>query len=177
MVFQIVLMCTVAVAAFYDIRVRRIPNWLVLAGLVAGVGLNTFLFEWAGLLFSLAGLGLAFLVYFPLYLLRGMGAGDVKLMAAIGSMVGWRDWLGIFIITAILGGIAAIALLVGRKQLARGFSNVGYLIIELLSFRPPYARNEELDVTSSKSAKLPHGAVIAWGCLVFLSAAWLWAPR
>ena len=73
----------VAIAAVYDIRFRRIPNWLVLTGLVLGLGLNTFLFRWPGARASLLGIGLAFLIYFPLYLLRGMGAGDVKLMAAI----------------------------------------------------------------------------------------------
>ena len=177
LVLQIILIAVVAVAAFYDIRYRRIPNWLVVAGLLLGIGLNSFLFEWQGLVFALKGLGFAFLIYFPLYLLRGMGAGDVKLMAAVGSIVGWRDWLGIFILTALLGGVVAIALLLSRKRLGKGLSNVGYLLVELLSFRPPYARSEELDVTSGKSMKLPHGVVIAWGCLFFLAAAWLWAPH
>jgi len=176
LVFQIVLILVVAVAAIYDIRFRRIPNWLVLAGLVLGIALNTFLFEWAGLVFALKGFAFAFVIYFPLYLLRGMGAGDVKLMAAIGSIVGWRNWLGIFIITAIVGGLAAVALLASRKRLGKGLYNVGYLIVELMSFRPPYARSEELDVTSGKSMKLPHGVVIAWGCVLFLAAAWIWAP-
>jgi prepilin peptidase CpaA len=177
LVLQIVLVLLAVIAAVFDIRYRRIPNWLVLTGLVLGLGLNAFLFEWAGLKTSLLGIGLAFLIYFPLYLLRGMGAGDVKLMAAVGSIVGWANWFGIFFLTAVVGGVAAMALLASRGQVARGLSNVGYLVIELLSFRPPYARNEELDVTSQKSVKLPHGAMIAWGCLLFLGAAWLWAPR
>jgi prepilin peptidase CpaA len=144
---------------------------------VLGFGLNAFLFEWAGVLTSLEGLGLAFLIYFPLYLLRGMGAGDVKLMAAVGAITGWKIWLVIFVLTAIVGGVAAIGLLIGRRQLAHGLSNVGYLIVQLLSFRPPYARNEELDLSSQKSVKLPHGVMIAWGCVLFLGATWLWAPR
>ncbi len=174
---QAVLLLLVATAAVFDARYRRIPNWLVLTGMILGIGVNSFLFGWQGLRLSLLGLGFAFLIYFPLYLLRGMGAGDVKLMASVGSMVGWADWFGIFILTAILGGVAAIALLLSRNQLRRGLSNVGVLLVELLSFRPPYARNEELDLKSSKSMKLPHGVVIAWGSLLFLVAAWIWAPR
>jgi len=90
---QVLLLLVVIPAAFFDIRQRRIPNWLVLTGVVAGIGLNTFLFydnpsPVSGLWFSLQGLGIAFLVYFPLYLLRGMGAGDVKLMGAVGAIVG-----------------------------------------------------------------------------------------
>lgn len=176
-VFQILLVILVLIAAVYDFRFRRIPNWLVLTGLLLGVGLNTFLFEWAGLRTSLLGLGLAFLVYFPLYLLRGMGAGDVKLMAAIGSIVGPADWLGIFVITALLGGVVAVVILLVGQRLRRGLSNAGVLIGELLAFRLPYARHDELDVTSEKSLKLPHGVVIAGGCLLFIAAAWLWAPR
>jgi len=176
-VLQVILLVVVTVAAIYDLRYRRIPNWLVLTGLVLGLGVNYFLFERAGLWESCKGLGLAFLIYFPLYLLRGMGAGDVKLMAAIGSMVGWANWLGIFFLTAIVGGVAAIALLASRSQLKRGFSSAGYLVMELLAFRLPYARREELDVKSEKSVKLPHGVTIAWGSLLFLGAAWIWAPR
>ncbi len=174
---QLALVVVVATAAVFDLRFRRIPNWLVLAGLILGLGLNSFLFEWGGLRASLLGLGAGFVVYFPLYLLRGMGAGDVKLMAAVGSIVGWADWLGIFFFTALVGGVAAIALLVSRRQLAHGLSNVGYLLVQLLALRPPYARREELDVTSPKSVKLPHGVVIAWGSVLFLGAAWIWAPR
>jgi len=64
-----------------------------------GLALNAFLFgppgSWfslAGVWFSLRGLGLGFGVYFLLYVIRAMGAGDVKLMAAVGAMVGWQDW-------------------------------------------------------------------------------------
>jgi prepilin peptidase CpaA len=174
---QVILLLIVCLAAFYDLRYRRIPNWVVLMGLLLGLGANTFLSRWAGLERSLLGAGLAFLIYFPLYLLRGMGAGDVKLMAAVGAIVGWADWIGIFFLTAIVGGLAAVALLISRSQLRRGFSNAGYLVVQLLSFRLPYARREELDVKSEKAVKLAHGITIAWGSLLFLAAAWKWAPR
>jgi prepilin peptidase CpaA len=175
-VFQILLIVMVSIAAVYDIRFRRIPNWLVLTGLLLGFGLNIFLFEWAGLRSSLLGFGLAFLIYFPLYLVRGMGAGDVKLMAAIGSMVGWANWLGIFIITGVLGGIIAVGLLLVRGKLRNSLFNVRFALQRLGSFQAPYAR-EELDISSPKSMKLPHGVVIACGTLLFISAAWIWAPR
>jgi prepilin peptidase CpaA len=177
LILQVILILIVGVAAVSDIRYRRIPNWLILAGLILGIGVNVFLFEWAGLSESLKGLGIAFLAYFPLYLLRGMGAGDVKLMAVVGCVVGWKNWLGILFLTAILGGLAALALLLGRRQLVHGLTNVGNLVAGLLSFRAPYARNEELDLASPKSMKLPHGVVIACACVLFLGAAWLWAPR
>lgn len=175
-VFQIILVLVVSVAAVYDARFRRIPNWLTLTGLILGLGLNTFLFEWAGARTSLLGIGLALLIYFPLYLLRGMGAGDVKLMAAIGSIVGAGNWFGIFVITALLGGVVAVILLLSRGRLRNSLLNVGFLIGRLASLKAPYAR-EELDLSSPKAMKLPHGIVIAFGSLLFLAAAWIWAPR
>jgi prepilin peptidase CpaA len=174
--FQIVLVLMVGIAAVYDVRFRRIPNWLVLTGLVLGLGLNTYLFEWRGARASLLGIGLAFLIYVPLYLLRGMGAGDVKLMAAIGAIVGAANWFGIFVISALLGGVMAIVLLLTRGKLLNSLWNIGFLFQSLGSLRAPYAR-EELDLSSPRSIKLPHGVAIAGGSVLFLAAAWLWAPR
>ena len=176
MVFQVVLVLMVTLAAVYDIRFRRIPNWLVLTGLVLGLGLNTIWFQWPGVRTSLLGIGLAFLIYFPLYLLRGMGAGDVKLMAAIGAIVGAADWLGIFVVSAVLGGIAATILLLSRGKLLNSLWNIGFLFQRLFSLKAPYAR-EELDISSPRSLKLPHGVAIAGGSIIFLAAAWIWAPR
>jgi prepilin peptidase CpaA len=176
LVLQIILLLVVSVAAVYDIRFRRIPNWLVLMGLLLGLGINTGLFGWRGAKSSLLGAGLAFLIYFPLYLLRGMGAGDVKLMAAIGSLVGAANWFGIFIITLLLGGVMAIILLLTRGKLMNSLSNIGFLLMRLASFRAPYAR-EELDISSPRSIKLPHGVAIAGGSMIFLAVSWLRASR
>src|SRR5438552_10022495 len=128
LVFQVLMVLLVSTAAIYDVRFRRIPNWLVLIGLLLGLGFNVFLFEWRGLRLSLLGLGLASLIYFPLYLLRGMGAGDVKLMMALGSMVGWANWFGIFFITSILGGAVAMLLLVSRGKLRTALLNIQFLL-------------------------------------------------
>ena len=107
LVTQVVLVLIVMTAGIYDLRYRRIPNWLVLVGLVLGFGLNTFLFGLSGLGLSLKGMGLALLIYFPLYLLRAMGAGDAKLMAAVGAIFGPGNWIMLFMVTAVLGGVAA----------------------------------------------------------------------
>src|SRR5258707_6460288 len=105
---QLLLTLLVVTAAVHDLRSRRIPNWLVLAGLVLGVALNSFLHPyWPGFKEAAQGFGLALLIYFPLYILHAMGAGDVKLMAALGAMVGPGPWLALFIVPAILGGLGA----------------------------------------------------------------------
>src|SRR5580692_4136504 len=85
---QILLGMLTLVAAVFDIRYRRIPNWLVLSGMVAGLAWGLYSSGWSGLGHAAAGLGLGFAMYFPLYLLRARGAGDVKLLAAVGAISG-----------------------------------------------------------------------------------------
>ena len=88
--------------------------------------------------------------------------------AAVGAMVGWQDWFGIFIVTAIVGGIASMALMAMRGRIKKTLWNVGFVLTEMKNGRAAYLSNEELDVRSSKALGLPHGAVIAAGTLVFL---------
>jgi prepilin peptidase CpaA len=164
-----VLIALVLIAAIYDLRYRKIPNWLVLAGLLIGIGLNAFLFEWAGLRIAGLGIGFAFLIYFPLYAIRAMGAGDVKLMAAIGSLVGPWPWFGIFLFTAMVGGLMALVLVLTRGRARQTFSNLAYMLREMAYLRPPYARNQELDVKHPKAVTLPHGFSIAVGTFAFLA--------
>jgi prepilin peptidase CpaA len=171
LIVKILLVGLVGTAAVYDMRWRRIPNWLNLTGVLAGLALNTALFGWEGLRLAGMGIGLAMLVYFPLYIVRGMGAGDVKLMAAVGALVGPGTWLGIFILTAILGAAIGIVLLLLRRQLRGTLWNVGYILSELMHFRAPYVGREELDVKHPLTLSMPHGATIALGCIAFLAVA------
>src|SRR5580658_7920955 len=164
---QILLGILVAIAAVFDIRYRRIPNWLVLAGIVVGLAWNVSDSGWSGLLRSSEGLGLGFILYFPLYLIRARGAGEVKLLAAVGAITGWSNCVWIFLLTAVLGGVIALILLMFRGRVRHTFFNVGWMIQELLHLLAPYRSNEELDVTSSKGMRLPHGAMIAVGVLAF----------
>ena len=166
---QILLGILVAIAAVVDIRYRRIPNWLVLAGIIVGLAWNVYSSDhWSsGLFRSLKGLGLGFILYFPLYLIRARGAGDVKLLAAVGAITGPGNCFWIFLLTAVLGGVIALILLMFRGRVRHTFFNVGWMIQDLLHLRAPYKSNEELDVTSTKGMRLPHGAMIAVGVLAF----------
>jgi prepilin peptidase CpaA len=171
---EVMLLTLVVGAAIYDVRYRRIPNWLTVPGVLAGIAMNWFLAwpspqPWSGLLFALKGFGLGFGLYLALYAVRAMGAGDVKLMAAVGAMVGWEDWFGTFIITALVGGLMAVIYSTIKKRLGTTFWNVGFILSEMKSGRPAYVQREELDVRNPKSVGLPHGAVIAIGTLFFLA--------
>jgi len=169
----VALLVVLSIASYFDIKSRRIPNWVSLSGIAVGAVLHVILDPvWPGLRFSLAGLALGFGAYFALYAIHAMGAGDVKLMGAAGAMLGWSNWVGLFLVTAILGGAAAIALVVSRRRLKKTLWNVGFVISEMKSGRPAYLTNEELDVRSTKSLGLPHGAVIAASAAVFIAMSW-----
>ncbi len=169
---QVMVGLLVLVAGIYDILWRRIPNWLVIPGFLIGVLLNPFIHAndvvWSDRWGAPLGFALAMATYLPLYLLRGMGAGDVKLAAAIGALVGWQAWIIIFILSGLLGGVLAVILMVAKGRARKTFSNIGYILWEMAHFRPPHLRNEELDIANPHAMTLPHGAVIALGGLLFL---------
>lgn len=167
---QILLAALALTAAIFDIQSRRIPNWLVLAGLVTGFVWNAFQTGWHGFLWSAEGLGVGFILYFPLYLLRARGAGDVKLLAAVGAITGPGNCLWIFLLTAILGGVIALVVVAVGGRLRCTLFNVAWIAHDLTHLRAPYRSSEELDVTTSKGMRLPHGAMILVGAAAFLIA-------
>jgi prepilin peptidase CpaA len=97
-----------AVATFTDLRNRRIPNWLVLPFLVVGIATSTWLHGWHGLGQSFSGLGLGLLLYGFLFWMGGMGAGDVKLAAAIGAWIGPNQLFFALVVTAMAGGVMVL---------------------------------------------------------------------
>jgi prepilin peptidase CpaA len=139
-----------------------------LAGVLLGLGINLTLAGWSGLWFSLQGLGLALLIYFPLFLLRAMGAGDGKLMAAVGACAGPANWFGIFVITAVCGAILGLMTAAKSARLRKTFENLYLILVSLRLKQAPYEAHPQLDVTNQASLRLPHAISIAIGTLSFL---------
>lgn len=138
--------------------------------MLLGVVVNTVLFQTGGLRSAFEGLGLALLIYLPLYLLRGVGAGDVKLMAAVGAIAGPANWLRIFFLTVLFGAVAAIVLVVAKRRLRRTFQNIWIILTSLISGQAPYKKRPELDVRSEQGIRLPHAVSVACGSLAFIVA-------
>ena len=93
---------------YHDVRYRRIPNPFVLATLVSGLTLNFALGGLQGGLSSLGGCALAFTLMFMLHVFGAMGAGDVKLFAAVGSVIGAQLVLPTFVVVVLMGGLLAL---------------------------------------------------------------------
>jgi prepilin peptidase CpaA len=148
-------------AAAWDWRLRRIPNWLCLGGLLAGFLVND-------TRMALAGAGLALAIHLPLFALRATGGGDVKLMAALGALLGWESWLRVFLINAVLGGVVALALVLWRRAGRETAKRVWSVLRSLGRGEAPYLTQPELDVTSGLGRTLPRGVVVALAVLLWI---------
>jgi prepilin peptidase CpaA len=154
----IVLTLGLAAAVVIDLRTRRIPNWLTAGmaaggfGIACGGGAVTPAHAALGML---AGL----LLMMPGHLIGALGAGDVKLMASIGAVVGPGMVLRAFLFTALAGGLFAIAVAVQRGLLADTLNGTGHLIVAPSSAR----RTIE---APSRANRFAYGPAIAAGTLV-----------
>src|SRR6266852_8631894 len=107
---------TAICAGVLDWRYRRIPNWLTVSGLVAGIGVNTALFGLAGMKASLLGAALGLGLLLPFVLLRSLGAGDWKLAGALGACLGAWQLLTVLMGTVFVAGIMAVALIIYKGR-------------------------------------------------------------
>ena len=156
------------VAAYTDLRWRKIPNWLTASGFVAGLALQLGLFGARGLRTATLGCCLALAIYVPLFALRATGAGDVKLMAVLGAFLGTQLWLLLFVLTAVTGGIAALGLLLLRGSSTAAFVNASFILGELLQGRLPYRSRASLDIQSSQAITLPHALPVLVATILLL---------
>ena len=158
---KIGLIVLVAAAAWSDLRTRRIPNWITVPGALLGFALQAWHSGLGGALSSLAGTGLGLGIFILLYAAGGMGAGDVKLFSAVGAFMGPQALIVVFVITGLLGGIAAVALAAYRGRLQETLERTGQLMLSWGRLRRPAAADPD-------SLRLPYGAVIAGGTLLSL---------
>ena len=107
-------------ASGIDLRTRRIPNWLSVPFLLAGMIVPAIAGGWAGFQTSCLGLGLALLLFVVPCFLRGMGMGDLKLAAGVGAWIGPGQFWMAFIVTAMVGGILAVVYALRPASAGRG---------------------------------------------------------
>lgn len=167
-----ILLLLLFVAAWQDFRSYHISNTIVFLGALLGVLLNTSLPAGIGIFESLMGWCIGLLLLLPLYLLRMMGAGDIKLMAMVGAFVGTSDILGVFLNTLITGGVLAFIISLQQGMAGRLMENLTHMLqtiftinkIDSLSNNPPV-----LGKTPTSIGKIPYAIAIAIGTVIFLT--------
>ncbi len=151
------LLVVVSIAAVSDVRKHTIPDWLTLPAMLLGLGARFFFYGMGGafglgLSSALFGLGVCFLI-FGLFMVwgRGMGGGDVKLMMAVGAMVGFRQSLTWMMCAGIVGAVLALILVVFKRRVLATAKGIW------LQF---YQLGDEVSVAK---VTLPYGVAIAIG--------------
>jgi prepilin peptidase CpaA len=158
-------------AALLDWRSRRIPNWLTVPGLLSGITANTVLQGWHGTLFSLEGAGLALILLLPLVVMRALGAGDWKLMSAVGAFLGWQLFLFVLVGSIFASGIMAVIQVVRVGRVMETLRNMWILVKGFFAFG--LKKNPQISLDNPRLLKLPFGVAVAAATIVCFCAA-LW---
>ena len=155
-VLQVLILAVVAIAVVTDIRRRRIYNVLTFPAMTLGIVLNTFLNGGTGLLFAVSGLLLGAAIFFIPVAAGGRGAGDLKLLAAVGALGGpeFVFWCALF--TSMIGGVFAIAVLLAKRRFIRV---AGGMVLDLYTQQSP---------RMDSNIRMPYAIPIALGAVAAL---------
>jgi prepilin peptidase CpaA len=162
MIIDIVLLLFVALSIYSDIKYRKVFNFSVLAVIILGLGLNFAVSGLIGIKESLIGFVVGFLVLFLVYLLGGMGAGDVKFLAGVGALKGANFVLYGTMYGAVIAGLITIIVLLLKKRLIHTVKGVCHGVFCLLAFKT----KESIQFDKAESIVLPYAALLAVGMLV-----------
>lgn len=158
----IFLIIVLIIATVKDIRFRRIPNWLTFPTMIVAIAYHTGMKGLEGFFFSIEGIGVGMAVLILPYLMGGMGAGDVKLMGAVGGLLGPKGAFVALICTALIGGIYAIISLAFYGELRKTIKRYWMVLLTFIfTKRFVYIQPSE----SVKKLKLCYGVAIALGSL------------
>ncbi|MDQ9168909.1 prepilin peptidase [Oxalobacteraceae bacterium R-40] len=160
------LLAMVAIAAITDLAQRKIPNVLIVWGLGTSLMLQVFLPIHGSAWHWLSGCITGFALFLPFYVVRGMGAGDVKLMAAVGSFAGPLLTFKIALATFIIGGILSLAVALIKRNLRGTLSNVHRILRPSLFNSGPLNSSGNFAIQST--GRIPYGVAIALGTITML---------
>jgi prepilin peptidase CpaA len=172
---QIIWALTLALTLFagwHDWRTRRIPNWLTVPALFLGVAVRGWIAGWHGAFVALEGAGLALVVLLPLVLMHALGAGDWKLMGAVGAFLGPRLLLVVLLASILVSGLMAVVMMVQAKRVRATLRNLIALVHGFLSFG--LRTHPEISLENPGLLKLPFGTAVALGSVIcFFAAKWV----
>ena len=151
-------------AGWLDARTRRIPNWLTVSGFAIGVIANSVLSGLHGFLSAVEGAGLGLLILLPLVLMRAMGAGDWKLMGAVGAFVGPGMLLSILLCSVLVAGAMAVVVMIRARRVRMTLRNLAVLTLGFITFG--FRTDPDISLDNPEALKLPFGVAVAIGTLI-----------
>jgi prepilin peptidase CpaA len=162
-----VLMVT-SVAAGFDVRTQKIPNLLVFPAMLTALGYYTLTQGWQGLLFSLGGLATGIALLLLPYLMRGMGAGDAKLLGVVGACLGTQRTVVAFLFIAVVGCLCGLVVVVVHRRRFKGYFQQLRLTAQTFILTRRYVPVETAAAASTRP-KVYYGIAIATGTLLYIS--------
>jgi len=156
------------IASINDFLSFRIPNWLTYPALVVGISYFSIAKGYEGFFFSLEGIAAGLGLLIIPYIIGGTGAGDVKLLGAVGSFLGAHGVFMVFILSCILGGTYALFLLASKGLLLSTFKRYGriircFIITQNLIYIPPTIKEKALKVRFGIAIALGTGSYLVFG--------------
>jgi len=160
---NITLFIILLIAVLTDLSQRRIPNLLTFPAMLLGVLAHSYQSGVGGMLFSTGGLALGLGLLLIFYIFGMMGAGDVKLMGAVGSFLGPMGVFQAFLFTALAGGLYAVVVLALKGELVRFLTRLGMSLYLSIAQRKPALLPDE---AAKELPVLCYGVAIAVGTTV-----------
>lgn len=161
-------------ASWIDYKERRVPNWL--NGAIAALGFmaQAYFWGWQGVTLGLLGMCVGFATLIIPWLMHGMGAGDVKLMMAIGVWLGpWLTFVS-FAVGAVVGGVIAVAMILSTGRLWHAYGNLCTIADKISHRSTIFTEFGSAKSFGETSQLLPYGVPLTIGTLiVYFSQAWL----
>jgi prepilin peptidase CpaA len=154
-------------AGWLDWRSRRIPNWLTVSGFMLGLGVNAAFWGWSGIVAGLEGAGLGLGLLFLPVLLRGMGAGDWKLMGALGACLGPWQFLQVLLVSLFIVGLMAVVEMIRRRRAKQTLSNLRILLHAFVTFGMG-VQEGLMTLDNPTAIRLPFGVAAALAVVILV---------
>jgi prepilin peptidase CpaA len=158
----------VAVASIIDYRAHKVPNWLNAVLAAGGLLAQGYFFGWPGVGSAVLGILVGLGVLIVPWVIGGMGAGDVKLMAAIGAWFGPWMTLVAFCVGAIIGGAMAVAIIVVRRRVPDAWLNLGLIMVKMRKLDTALGDFASVRSLGSSTILLPYGIPLSIGSVIVL---------
>lgn len=160
----------ILLASWIDYSQRRVPNWLNLLLIILGFGVQAAYFGLAGLQAGGLGMLTGFGLLIVPWMMHAMGAGDVKLMAAIGVWFGPQLTFYSFALGGVIGGLTAVVMILSTGRLRAAYANMGLIVSKFSSRQTMFSDYAGAKTFGSSSQLLPYGVPLTAGTLIILAA-------
>ncbi len=170
MMMAAILVPAMLVASWNDYRMHRVSNRLNALIVLTGLSAQAFFGGWAGLEAGLLGVLVGFGMLIVLWAVRGMGAGDVKFMAAVGAWLGPLWTFQAVLVGGVLGGVIALGMIAYRRSWHQATANVSVLMTKVSSVRTAFSDFGSAEALGKTCGVMPYAIPLTIGALAVLGS-------